>query len=144
MSTPSLPVEVDALAGTPDARFRVVATDGINTAWAETPWPITIPNKAPVALIMDPVDGTVVREGSLVVLLGAASDLEDGTLPDEVMHWVDDRQGSLGVGPSVALNTLLPGPHVITLTVSDKFGITGSATVNLYVGYRVFLPGAQK
>ncbi len=144
MSTPSLPVEVDALAGTPDARFRVVATDGINTAWAETLWPITIPNKAPVALIMDPVDGTVVSEGSLVVLLGAASDLEDGRLPDEVMHWVDDRQGSLGVGPSVALNTLLPGPHVITLTVSDKFGITGSATVNVYVGYRVFLPGVQK
>lgn len=144
LSTPSLDVEVDALAGTTDARFRVVATDGINTAWAETPWPITIPNKAPVALIMDPVDGTVVSEGSLVVLLGAASDLEDGRLPDEVMHWVDDRQGSLGVGPSVALNTLLPGPHVITLTVNDKFGITGSATVNVYVGHRIFLPGVTR
>ncbi len=144
LSTPSLGVEVDALAGTTDARFRVVATDGINTAWAETPWPITIPNKAPQALIMDPVDGMLVAPGSLVVLLGAATDLEDGRLPDEVMQWTDDRQGSLGVGPSVALNTLEPGPHLITLTVRDQFGITGTATVNLYVGYRIFLPGLQK
>lgn len=80
----SLDLEVDALAGSTDARFRVVATDGVNTAFDETPMPIGIPNKAPLVVITEPSDNGVFLPGALVVLKGSATDLEDGSLPDEL------------------------------------------------------------
>jgi hypothetical protein len=140
LSQTSLEVEVDALAGTNDARFRVVASDGVNTAHVETPLPISIPNKAPVAVISDPEDGAVFAPGDLVVLVGNATDLEDGGLPDEVLHWSSDRQGSLGIGPSLPLTVLEPGWHQISLSVVDSLGIAGSDSRMVFIGHEIHLP----
>lgn len=136
----SFAVDVDALAGGSDVRFRVVATDGINTAYDETDEAITVPNKAPYPIITNPLPGQVFAPGALVVLQGTATDLEDGGLPDEAMQWSSDRQGSLGFGPSVAVNTLEAGEHTITLTAADSFGQTTSVSVPIFVGHRVHLP----
>ena len=46
--TPTYAVDVNSMAGGSDVRFRVVATDGINTAIDETDQAITIPNQPPV------------------------------------------------------------------------------------------------
>lgn len=136
----SMEINVDAMAGTNDARFRVLATDGINTAYVETPNPISIPNKPPLLTIIDPVDGSAFRPGDLVLLQGSATDLEDGKLDDAELHWSSDRQGNLGVGPSLPLNSLEPGWHEITLKAYDSYGVPSSQTVNIFIGERVYLP----
>lgn len=136
----SLDLQVDALAGTNDARFRVVATDGVNTAFDETPNPISVPNKPPWVVITEPEDQAVFAPGSLVLLKGSATDLEDGNLPDEALHWSSDRQGSLGIGPSLPMTSLEPGWHLITLSVVDSYGIPGSETRKIFIGHVNYLP----
>ena len=71
---------------------------------------------------------------------GTATDLEDGGLPDEALSWSSDKQGGLGIGPSVALNVLTAGTHLITLSVNDSQGHVTNATVSVFVGYKVYLP----
>lgn len=135
----SYAVQVDAFAGGNAAHFRVVASDGVNVGFAESA-AVTIPNKAPMATISDPPDGAMFAPGGLVVLQGIGIDLEDGTLPDAALQWSSDRQGVLGVGPSLPINTLIPGEHVITLRAQDSAGLTGSAVAHILIGYRDYLP----
>ncbi len=141
LTATSLDLNVDALAGGANARFRVVATDGVNVGFDETNAPISVPDKLPVAAITNPGAGTtVVAPNDLLVATGMGSDLEDGTLPDEALDWSSDRQGALGSGPSLATNSLQLGLHTITLTVHDSDGQTASATVRIFVGTHVALP----
>jgi hypothetical protein len=137
-------VQTDAMKGGSDVRFRVVATDGINTGYDETNEAITIPNHAPSVFVLNPTANQVVPPGGLLVLQGSANDFEDGTLPDESLAWTDDVQGGLGIGPSVALNTLTPGKHIITLTASDSLNISTSQSVTITIGYSVYLPLTQR
>jgi uncharacterized repeat protein (TIGR01451 family) len=136
----SFDLNIDALAGGANTRFRVVATDGVNVGFDETNAPISVPDKLPVAAIGEPGAGRVLAPGDLLVASGMGSDLEDGMLPDEALSWSSDRQGVLGSGPSLAINTLQPGLHIITLTVHDSDGQTASAAVPVFIGARVTLP----
>lgn len=139
-----LDVPVDSLAGGSDVRFRVVATDGLNIGYDETDEAISVPNKAPDVVVLHPADGAVFAPGGLVVLQGKATDMEDGNLADGVLHWSSDVQGSLGIGPSLPLNHLDPGEHVITLTATDSLGIPSSQSVTILIGHRAHLPIIQK
>ncbi|HLF91506.1 MAG TPA: hypothetical protein VI451_21355 [Anaerolineales bacterium] len=136
----SYDVQTDSLAGGSDVRFRVVATDGVNTALDETDQAITVPNQAPQATILNPGNNSFHSPGSLIVMQGYGTDMEDGSLPDESLTWSSDVQGSLGIGPSLPINTLDPGIHVITLTVTDSYGISSSVSVTITIGYPIYLP----
>ena len=140
LTNQSFAVDADSLAGGSDARIRVVATDGVNIGYDETDAPIVVPDKAPYALITNPVSGQIIAPGNLLVLQGTGTDLEDGGLPDSALHWSSSRDGSLGNGPSLGLTSLSPGAHVITLTVMDSHGQTISASVSIFVGHGVYLP----
>ncbi|MCA9998926.1 MAG: hypothetical protein KDE56_24355, partial [Anaerolineales bacterium] len=144
LSETTYEVEVDALAGSSDGRFRVVANDGLNIGYAETPAAIVIPNKAPFVTLANPLDGSEFVPGGLVVLVGSGTDLEDGNIPDEKLVWSSDRQGELGYGSSLPIATLEPGTHQITLTATDSYGISSSETVSIFIGYRLYLPVAAK
>ncbi len=133
-------VDATALAGGSDTRFRVVATDGVNTGDDETPLPVIVPDKPPYALITNPSPGFIVAPGDLLVLQGTATDLEDGGLPDAALHWSSDKQGGLGIGPSLGLNVLTPGTHLITLSVNDSQGHITNTSVSVFVGYATYLP----
>jgi hypothetical protein len=133
-------INTDEMAGGSDTRFRVVATDGVNTGFDETDQAISIPNQAPQAVILNPENGSSYLPGSLVVLEGIGTDMEDGTLPDEALTWTSDVQGSLGIGPSLPLNVLSFGTHLITLTVVDSYGIPSTSSVTIEIAYRTYLP----
>ncbi len=136
----SFDVSADSLAGGSDARFRVVATDGVNTDSDETPQAIAIPNQPPEATISAPEAGGIHLPGALIVFQGLGSDMEDGILPDDALVWSDDLQGELGRGPVLPVASLKPGAHTITLTVTDAYGISSRATVSVTVGYPLYLP----
>ncbi len=137
-------VMVDAMAGGSDVRFRVVASDGVNTGFDETPANITIPFHAPDVTIISPASQAIFNPGDLVVLHGGATTMEEGTLPDAVLAWTDNVQGGLGIGPNVAINTLKPGKHTITLTATNQYGVSNSASVTIFVDYMGFLPALQR
>jgi hypothetical protein len=137
-------VQTDLMKGGSDVRFRVEATDGINTGFDETDEAITIPNHAPDVILLNPIANQIYSLGDLVILQGSANDFEDGALADESLVWSDNLQGGLGIGPSVALNTLVPGKHTITLTASDKLNISTGKSVTIEIAYPIYLPLSQK
>jgi hypothetical protein len=134
---------VDAFAGSAEGRFRVVASDGVNTGFAESA-PVTIPNKVPVITITNPADGEAIVPGGLVVMQGLAVDLEDGSLPDGALLWSSDRMGELGSGPSLPRNDLTTGWHTISLRAQDSAGASGQASIRLYIGHRLHLPWQRR
>jgi hypothetical protein len=140
LSTTSYDIAVDTLAGGDDARFRVVATDGVNIGEDATDFPIGVPDKAPTAVILSPEDEFQVLPGDLLVMQGTGNDMEDGTLPEVSLSWSSDRQGVLGAGASLAVSNLQPGTHIITLTVTDSRGQSSVAAATIYVGAKLFLP----
>jgi hypothetical protein len=140
LTASSYAVDVNSMAGGSDVRFRVVATDGLNTAVDETDQAITIPNQPPVPAIFNPTSGSYTIPGGLVVLQGSAMDMEDGSLPDGSLVWSSDRQGELGTGSSLAINSLESGTHLITLTATDSYGITAQTSVVIHIAYPIYTP----
>lgn len=131
-------VRSEDLAGGEDARIRVAATDGINTAFDTSDASFTVPAKPPQLAIASPVDGHRYRFGGEVILDGMAADFEDQELEDDAYAWESDRDGPLGSGPTVWNLTLRDGRHVITLAVTDSDGLEGTASVEIFVGERPF------
>ena len=98
LTATSFSAPVDSLAGGANARFRVVANDGVNIGMDETNAPISVPDKLPEAIIANPADGAELAPGSPVVLQGLGSDLEDGHLPDEALAWSSEDPAYGGGG----------------------------------------------
>jgi hypothetical protein len=136
-------LQTDSLAGGSDVRFRVVATDGVLTGLDETDQAISVPNHAPNVIILNPENGMSYPPGDLVVLEGMATDMEDGTLPDESLHWSSDIQGGLGIGPSLALNSLKLGTHLITLSAADNYGVVTTTSVTVIISYQIYVPSVE-
>jgi hypothetical protein len=75
-----------------------------------------------------------------VVFSGYAYDPEDGSLPPSALSWASDKDGPLGTGTTLELDTLSFGKHVITLTATDSDSQTATATVNIAIAYPAYLP----
>jgi hypothetical protein len=114
--------------------FRVLASDGLNTAESATTAPVTVGDKAPMIHLASPVDGDWLPAGEAVVFRGYASDLEEVVLEDAAYHWTSDLDGELGSGPTLWGIPLSVGPHRITLTVTDRAGNAVSESVAITIG----------
>lgn len=127
--------EVDAagFAGSNQAVFRVIASDGFNTVSSQNQTPITVPQKAPQVNIDSPTEGAVFGAGNLVILNGNAIDYEDGILSDDAFVWSSDIDGRLGQGPILWGMPISAGEHTITLEVTDRDGMTASKSVFIEV-----------
>jgi hypothetical protein len=123
------------LRSTTAGRIRVIASDGFNTAVDESDKPFTVLNHPPNASIRLPTRGTIFSGKQAVVLAAAASDMEDGPLPEKSMQWTSDVDGQIGVGrylqrPATAFTE---GPHLIRLTARDTNGLSGTDTVQIVI-----------
>ncbi|MBE7558649.1 hypothetical protein HS125_06780 [bacterium] len=129
----SLEVAVDSLAGATQGFFRVVASDGINVGFDESDAPVVIPGHPPVPIITNPADGAHFAPGGLVVLLGIATDMEDGMVPEDGLSWTSDLAGELGTGGTLTITDLVPGTHRLTLSTVDSEGHEATTTIRIVV-----------
>jgi len=124
--------------------FRVLASDGLNTAESATTAPVTVGNKPPLMHLSSPVDGDWLPAGEAVVFRGYATDLEDVVLDDGTFRWSSDIDGDLGTGPTLWGLPLSVGVHRITLSVSDRSGSVVEESVAITIGGQPGAPQAAR
>lgn len=118
-------------------QFTLRASDG----WlSEDAWsgPMTLPNRLPVACILEPRQHRMVHTGDGIYLRGRGLDAGFGMLEGKALTWTLDSQDAriqLGTGSEVWIPSLPPGAQTITLTVVDRHGATGDDHV-LVIGRR--------
>jgi hypothetical protein len=132
---PSTTVSIDLtlLPGGAQGKFRVWASDGVNTATDETDGTFVVPGKAPRILSVAPISGTAYVISQTVSFEAEAYDPEDGALPDAKLQWSSSINGALGTGALLQLDTLSIGTHTITLTATDSSGNNTTATLQVIV-----------
>lgn len=137
----SIQYDTSHLGGSENAIIRVLATDGFNSAFVDSP-PFRVGLKPPELSITSPQDGVTLFSGAPVVMEASASDLEDGPIPPENILWSSDIAGNLGTGNP--LNVILPlGNHVITATTQDSDGNQVISTVQVTIADGAIAPRAQ-
>jgi hypothetical protein len=124
---------LDILTGSDLGKLRVLASDGLLTGRDESDGLFRVPNSPPLAALLSPAHRRVYALGSTVVLSGSATDREDGILPVHSLRWESDRDGMLGEGAELALDSLSAGLHVITLQATDSQGASDEAWVAIAI-----------
>ena len=102
-----------SLLGGGTAFIRVIATDGFNTAHADSA-SFTMANKPPLPIIDAPGTGLHVHYGQLVNFSGEALDYQDGSVSSANLSW-SDQHGALATGAYWSSDNLLVGTHTITV-----------------------------
>ena len=139
ITTNYLMVDSPNLPGSANARFKVTATDQMNS-WEDTSdASFTVGRKGPQAYILSPELYTTIQPGTPFFLQGYAYDLEDGILNDNSLRWSSDLDGDLGVGSTVIVS-LSSGQHTVTLSATDRDGNSVSSVIHINVGYNIYLP----
>lgn len=133
-------INTSDLGGSGKGVFRVFASDGVHTAYADSA-PFTMANKPPQPVIMNPAEGHAVNYGQLVNFSGLALDALDGNVAASGLEWRNAQNEVLGTGPLFSSDTLPVGTNVITLRATNSQGLTASATVTVNVGDDLNLPG---
>jgi|GEM_PF-937853 len=113
------------------AIFRVVASDGANTASADSPVYV-MANKPPTPVINLPANAIHIHFGQLVNFSGSARDAQDGQLLGSGLTWTDGAT-LLGTGGQISVNSFNPGVHTVTLTAKNSANLTAGATVTVTV-----------
>jgi hypothetical protein len=126
-------LDAASVPGSDQGLFRVIASDGVNTAQDTSDGVFSVPDKDPQVWIVSPADGAVFVPGQAVGLEGMAVDLETGSLSESALVWRSDVAGLLGTGELLHVTDLALGTHRITLTATDPHGSEASATVTIQV-----------
>lgn len=132
-----LSLETAFLPGTNQGKFRILASDGVNTTSHETSGTFTVGNKAPDVTILAPRSGAATITGQAVALSAVALDLEDGSLDGAALSWNSSVNGHLGTGELLHVTDLVTGTHTITVTATDSSGATATAGVTVFVNVAV-------
>ncbi len=139
-ATTTYALDSNLLPKTSQGKLRLLVSDGLNNVAVISPNTFSVGNHAPLADIIAPLNDGFIPAGSQVYLQGQASDVDEASIPDSHFLWTLDGGDTLGVGANQQV--VLPnGQHVVTLTVLDGDGATGTASVTVYVNvYRALLP----
>jgi uncharacterized protein YkwD/methionine-rich copper-binding protein CopC len=125
----SIEIDVALLAGTSQAKFRVIADDSFNSGSDESDAVFTVQGKNPEVSITSPSNGDLFISGQTINFVGQAYDKEDGKLTGT---WSSDRDGDFTTLSKLA-EDLAEGRHTITLTATDSNGQTGTSTISINV-----------
>jgi hypothetical protein len=137
-------VQIDtATFGGGAARFRVTASDGVQSSYADSA-EFTLSAKAPRPRITAPADATTIYLGQSLNFEGEATDpqLQDGQMPDIAFEWSMPGQ-LLGTEARISLDDLPLGDNTVTLTTSNTLGMSESVSVLVTVLNPTTLPGAN-
>ena len=118
-------------AGNHQLSFSAIDSHG-RTATATvgiTVTPFDSSNRPPQVRIVLPVAGAAIPTATPVVLLGTATDPEDGPLIGGALTWSSSLDGPLGTGDSLQLDSLTTGRHTLTLRAEDSGGAVNEATL---------------
>lgn len=133
-TTDTMSLALNQLDGIPGsvgavALVRVAASDGYNTSLT-TSQPFSVANRLPAVSIDTPVDGQTLAAGQPLLLVGGATDVEDGGLRADSLSWSVDGQP---VGSDQPVRGLTPGQHTVALTARDSNGQKQTAQVTISV-----------
>jgi hypothetical protein len=119
-------------AGAHTVTLRVTDAQGA-TGTAAVNITINATNQSPTAAIQQPANNASFTQGQLITFQGTGTDPEQGPLGGNSLVWSSSIDGPIGTGTSFSNAGLSLGSHVITLTVTDAQGASGSAAVNIHV-----------
>lgn len=144
----SYEIDTSTLPGGAGGKLRIIATDGLNTAQADSAGAFSVAGGGPTATIIEP-GATTFDEGEAIGFSGDASTPANQDLPEEAFVWSyaptnlpSTSATTFGLGRT-AEATLPAGSYTVTLTVTDGEGKQGTATRTLVVkapASQVFLP----
>ena len=97
-------------------------------------------NAAPTVTISGPASGSTYTSGQRITFSGSATDPEDGALTGAALEWSSSRDGELGTGASLEVNTLSVGTHTVTLRATDSGSRSATSTVSVTVNTVPTLP----
>lgn len=137
----SAQIDTSTLPGSPTGRFRVVASDGINTGVA-TSTNFVMADKPPQPMILTPQDNLHIQWGQLVNLEGVGYDILDGTVPSSSLIWRLNGR-ILGFGARLSTDGLPIGENTITLRATNSAGISANTSITVFVNDDLDLPGAN-
>ncbi len=139
ISATSWLVDTSALPGGPNqtARFRLLATDGFNTAQVDSDL-FTLGANPPQLKINAPQANQYLPLGTPVLLSGEAYDVQDGFLPENAIIWTDGST-LLGTGRNLRAS-LSPGMHTLTLIASNILGKTSSIVLQITIAQTNYFP----
>jgi hypothetical protein len=139
----STALSLEKLGGTTSGKFRIMASDGINTTRDASDGVFAVADKAPIVLLKSPPDGARYVPGQPVPLIAQAYDVEDKSLAAAALAWSSDRDGALGTGALAHATDLSLGVHTLTLDVSDSHGHHVQQQRRIFIGagrQSVYLP----
>jgi hypothetical protein len=134
----STPINTNDLAGG-DTIFRVIASDGVQTAQADSS-SVELANKPPQPTISNPGNNAVFAYGQLINFSGEAFDLQDGSVAARNLIW-SNQDGPLGQGPLLSLADLPVGVNTISLRARNSVGLTATTTITVIIEDNLALPG---
>jgi hypothetical protein len=131
----NLTVDSSQLTATSEGLISVSASDGFNTATAQSAATFTVQPHAPSIDINAPMNGSVVLGNQQLFLDASVNDKQDGPLSGTNVQWSSDRDGFLGSGTviNMAARTLSEGSHTLTVKAVDADDLTNSATTKILV-----------
>jgi hypothetical protein len=126
--------------GSSTGRFQVIASDGANSAHAESA-AFIMADQAPEPYILTPKGSIYVRYGQVVNFSGVALDAQDGTVADSGLLWKNGDGDILGTGPLFSTDSLPVGLNLIVFQATNMAGKTASKGVWVHVSDDLELPG---
>jgi len=130
---PGMAVSTRQLPGGTQARIRLFATDGLNTASAMSA-PFTLNRHAPQPLIAGVANDARVHYGQLLELQGMAFDADEGSLTSDRLSWAVDGPADLaGTGSQLPMDGAAPGSYRAVLTATDSDSMTASAQLEFEI-----------